>query len=405
MLTLLKLFLVFSLMVLAVKKKVDIGLTIFFSAIFYAVVFGMSSADAFDSIISGALAFDTLELLAIVFLISLLGNVLKYTEKIDKISQSLEYFFPDIRVSLISIPAFIGFLPMPGGALVSAPILDGIGDKAGLKPELKTSINYWFRHIWEYAFPLYPGVIVSAAIFEITVKEIIQVNWIYPIFAFCFGYIFLLWGVRYSGLKSNSDGVISNLMELIWSIWPVAAVLWLYVLLDIPLTISLTLVIAALFVFSGFFKGFFWKIFPKSFKLDMAFLIIAVMCFKTVVKDSNAISTLPQMFLDFGIPIPLIMFTIPFIVGLLLGITIGYVGIVFPLFTVFIMEGGFQGDLFMLAYVGGYLGVMLSPVHLCLILSKNYFKADLKKVYRQIIKPCIAVASVTWLLYLFGWPP
>ena len=44
----------------------------------------------------------------------------------------------------------------------------------------------------------------------------------------------------------------------------------------------------------------------------------------------------------------------------------------------------------MLAYVSGMSGVMLSPLHLCLVLTTAYYGATLMKVYKYLI-PIVAV--------------
>ncbi|MEE9192464.1 MAG: DUF401 family protein, partial [Candidatus Aerophobetes bacterium] len=54
----------------------------------------------------------------------------------------------------------------------------------------------------------------------------------------------------------------------------------------------------------------------------------------------------------------------------------------------------------MLAYVGGFSGMLLSPVHLCLLFSTKYFGADLKKVYRLLYLP-VSLVVLTALAILF----
>ena len=65
------------------------------------------------------------------------------------------------RTSMATLPAVIGLLPMPGGAIFSAPLVDDIDSAKCLDPSLKTRVNYWFRHIWEFWWPLYPGVLLT----------------------------------------------------------------------------------------------------------------------------------------------------------------------------------------------------------------------------------------------------
>jgi hypothetical protein len=68
--------------------------------------------------------------------------------------------------SLVLIPAAIGLVPLPGGALFSAPLV-GQSTENSSSPEWKAAVNYWFRHILEYWWPLYPVVIVTLSIFTL----------------------------------------------------------------------------------------------------------------------------------------------------------------------------------------------------------------------------------------------
>ena len=55
----------------------------------------------------------------------------------------------------------------------------------------------------------------------------------------------------------------------------------------------------------------------------------------------------------------------------------------------------------------GYAGMMLSPVHLCFVLTRDYFAAPYRGIYRRIA-PCIAAllsaaAASFLLLGRAGW--
>jgi hypothetical protein len=47
-------------------------------------------------------------------------------------------------------------------------------------------------------------------------------------------------------------------------------------------------------------------------------------------------------------------------------------------------------------------GMMLFPVHLCLVLTNEYFKADLSLIYSA--SPMVLLLLAGILLYLSGWP-
>jgi len=48
----------------------------------------------------------------------------------------------------------------------------------------------------------------------------------------------------------------------------------------------------------------------------------------------------------------------------------------------------------MLAYASGFVGCLLSPVHLCLVLSREYFRANLGRSYRLLALPCALIMLV-----------
>jgi hypothetical protein len=58
-----------------------------------------------------------------------------------------------------------------------------------------------------------------------------------------------------------------------------------------------------------------------------------------------------------------------------------------------------------LAYLSGFVGVMIAPTHLCLVLSNTYFKAKPATVYRFLALPCglLLTASILYFLLIRTW--
>jgi len=50
------------------------------------------------------------------------------------------------------------------------------------------------------------------------------------------------------------------------------------------------------------------------------------------------------------------------------------------------------------AWAGGFLGTMMSPVHLCLALTRVYFEADWGSIYRRMVPAALLVAATAGLL-------
>lgn len=98
---------------------------------------------------------------------------------------------------------------------------------------------------------------------------------------------------------------------------------------------------------------------------------------------------------------------VPFIVGGVVGITIAFVGTTFPILISLITALGetqFMLPYMMLALASGFVGVLLSPLHLCLLLSNEYFQTSLGPVYRYLWLPSISllIAACSYFFLLLS---
>ncbi len=127
------------------------------------------------------------------------------------------------RHAMAALPAVIGFLPMPGGAIFSAPLVDNC-DGAGLIPAVyKTRANYWFRHIWEFWWPLYPGVLLAMHITGLDVWQFMLLGLPLSITAIAAGYICLLRKIKPDPAVAGEFQPGASLFRLLLPIFTVIA--------------------------------------------------------------------------------------------------------------------------------------------------------------------------------------
>jgi len=99
-----------------------------------------------------------------------------------------------------------------------------------------------------------------------------------------------------------------------------------------------------------------------------------------------------------GVPFRLIAIFIPLIVALMTGMTIAPIAIGFPILIPLFQNDPDFLSYMMLAFASGVAGDLLSPFHLCLVLTKDFFKADLKRVYRLLWVPVASLLGVALLM-------
>ena len=135
--------------------------------------------------------------------------------------------------------------------------------------------------------------------------------------------------------------------------------------------------------------------------LAMFYMVAAIFIFKGILSDSQAVNAISNDLITLKIPLLIIIALLPFMVGMIGGIAIAFVGSTFPILIPMINSMGetqYMLAYIMLAMVCGFAGVLLSPLHLCLILSNEYFHTRLSSVYRYLWFPCIAL-----VLSAFGY--
>jgi integral membrane protein (TIGR00529 family) len=405
MIELLKLSLVLFLLIFLIKKKVPVGISLFGGGILIGFLFRMPVSLILKGYLSAAMDGETLHLLSLVILIVFFGNLLGLIENLKDLTKALENLVKNTKVVLMMLPAVIGLLPMPGGALLSAPMVEEVGARQNLSPEIKTIMNYWFRHVWEYCFPLYPGIVLSAALLQMHLWRIVAVQMVLSLAMIILGLAFCTTKVK---LPENGSGferdVKTPFLLLVKSIWPVVLVVTLNLFFKVDLVIGLVLTIVLLIFLKKVKSKDVLRLLRETVTFDVVVLILGIMIFKNLLEASGAVKVMPEQMMLWGIPKVAVTGIIPLTIGLLTGVTSAFVGVSYPILLPFLIPHQVDWGLVMLAYACGLMGVMLSPVHFCLILTKDYFKADLLKIYKLILAPALLLILFALLLVIFGYP-
>ena len=411
MLELIKLVLVFVLLVFLINKKVPVGWTLLLGAIFLGILFELPLSALIINMGKASIESATIDLLVTILLILLFGELLKCCGYFQNLTSALENLIENVKLLLILIPATIGLLPMPAGAMMSAPMVEEVGNKYNLSPEMKVSVNYWFRHILEFIFPLYQGVIISASILNVKISRIILAQLPLSLTMILSGVLFLNSKIKVERKNNpkttefvkNSDN--TSMIGLAFKgLWPVILVVLLNLVLGMNLALALAVTIIFLFVIRKVSLKDMGEMIKRSFSLDIVILILGVMIFKKLITVSGGIEVIPQSLSNFGISPVFAVCLVPFIVGILTGMTSAFVGISYPILFFFLAPNGVNYGNVMLAYASGFTGVMLSPVHLCLVLTKDYFKASFRKVYLLILPAGLFFLALAIILVLLGFP-
>ena len=399
-----------AIIILLPRFKINIAIAILIGAVFLLLTLGAN----WESVIEDLLNWhDFWRIIIIVFLSLLIVALMEKIGYLEIMVDSVKSLAPSIGSSIVSISAFIGLLPMPGGAYVSAKLIDPLTKELKLNPLESTTLNYWFRHLWEYAWPLYTGVIVASAIFNVSVSDFVIHMSFLPLLAILGGFFFIYYPImRKKNSKREKPVEWKKIMFLLYSAWPIIVVMLLtlvgipyiekgkFVIQRIDLFYSLLFVDLALIAILLYRRKKEDIRYGLRFALKPTFLGVtfAALFMKIAVLETNSMYYTYEFFNMYGIPPFVVIMLLPFLAGLMTGVTVAYVAATFPLLLPYV-GSPVSFAAIALAYASGYAGHLTSPVHLCLVLSAEHFKADVYRVIKRVIPSVIFVVGVTLIIY------
>jgi len=397
-----KLLVVIAVIILLIKKKWNLEYVILLASLLAGVFFNLSPIQIGNNFILALIDPDTLKLIGIIVLVYILSGVLRKVESLRNLVDSLQGLVKDYRLILAFIPALLGLIPMPAGAMFSAPMVKEVGGRVGLTPEEETFVNYWFRHIWEFVWPLFPGIILFAGLLKVEIQKVILVQFPLTIVTVIVGFVWEYKNLKKDTTLLNKKDILLNLKKLFFGVWPILLIIILVLGTKTDLLFSLLIVILSL-IFLNIKKlslKMLKEIIRNDVDLSVVILIASIMIFKRILQVSGGIEIIPEAFAKLGVHPFIVLFSIPFFIGMLTGLTPAALGIGLPVLLPIIVQGEPNLYYAMLAFTGAFVGVMSSPMHLCLAVTKNYFKADMGKMYKMLILPLTIITLSALILVI-----
>lgn len=424
-----KIMLGFAGVLLLNRFKIPLGLALIGGGFFLECWVGKNVVDVFSDLLTALSRFDLWLLLINISLITELGYFMAEERNAQAIITATSRWGgrQGHIASLIAIPAAIGLVPMPGGALFSAPLVGKTVEDTEQPPEWKAAVNYWFRHVMEYWWPLYPVVIVTLSIFALSTWQFMAMQAPFTLVSIVAGYVFLLrCHVRTLTVKAQETATATSSAFRV--LMPIMFIVLCTLLLPGVYRIWLPAfgpsVCKLLAMLTGLFGGLLWIVIQRRGKSEkklfqyfltgktanMLMTLAGVMIFQSLLQFSNLLPLAGHELSSSRVPVEIIIAFLPFIAGLVTGIAVGFAGTAFPLVAGFMeVEGSGLTPMatLVLAFSMGYSGMMLSPVHLCFVLTKEYFAASFRRMYLYLA-PCVltVMAAGTGLHVLFrlmGW--
>lgn len=389
-----------------IRKNVNLGLIMLICSAAVAAIMRIPPDKAALYMLNGMISERTINILALIIMIMILENIMRNSGMIKLLSDSLAHLVGDKRYVIMLLPVIIGLLPSPGGARFSCPMVEEtLGDS--VPNEKKAFINFWFRHITMYSFILSSSAILASYMLGISAMGLFFRMLPFMLLVTLIGFIYVMKHVPASVNDTNikAPGTFKYHMKVfLTNMMPILVVIVLYVAM-LPYTayglqIALAVVIISLLVIKKYTWEKIVKAAKESLHLKLLFIVCGVMIFNEVLMRSGIMIHFNDFVMGHGIPVKLIYVIFPVIIGMLSGMTIAVVSLTFPI----LLSLGMADNLFLgiLAYASGHFGLMITPMHICGMLTADYFKVKINVMLRETAIYLLPLLGVILVLLYFA---
>ncbi len=379
-------------------KRVAIGVALFFSALLMGIL-SMTLIDVFSVLAETSVDPITLSLVLVTFGIMILSLLYKETRLLEMLSQSFGGLFKNPKLVVSVLPALIGLLPVPGGALMSAPLVEMEADKLGFEEDKKAYVNVWFRHIIFPVYPMSQVLILAAALTGVSITSIVLGQ--IPVVASMIvsGYFAVLRRPKIPDYASSKTEFKKNLKGFFISFSPIMVMVLLAVIFGVDVSVAAFVGVALLLCITRPRRQVLIKALRNRSIYMIALAAYGAMLLRSVTMTSGVSEMLGQIIVASNVSEVILLATLPAVLALLVGSPSGGLAVSIPIIAGTVT---FTSSSASLVYISAYFGYLAAPTHLCLALTANYFKCPLSKLYK-ILGPSLVLSFVVALLIYLIW--
>ncbi len=385
---------------LLTRKKISIGWAIWVCAFVLTILSGLGIVTFFQVVVETLTDIERIKQYIIIVQVGILGVLLKQYRFIDKVVDSLTKVVKNVRIIIMFVPFLVGLLVVPGGAIISAPFVDSIGEDHNISKTNRGIINLVYRHIPMHFMPYSTGLLITALLVpQISIYSVIGFNLIFIAIYILIGYFLYIRKIEKVEIEST-EPILPDVINLLKYTSPIYIAVILNLFFQVPFYIGLLANFAAVYLLNP--SGDFLKDIVKAFNAKVLLSIIAVYMIQNIMSRMDYLNS---FFLEvFGntdtIMIGIITSSLFF--GITTGLSYSSLGVVLPILSQLAISNNQLILYTHFAFVWGFIGYFFSPLHLCQLFTCETLginTLDLYKGYRKFILSLIITLIVLYFVF------
>lgn len=295
------------------------------------------------------------------------------------------------------VPALVGLLGVPGGAIISAPFIDKIGEGSQVSKTHRAIINIIYRHVTFHIMPYSNGLLTTALLVpQLSIYKVIGLNFIFIMVYSIIGYFIYIRKIEYEKI-ATSEPKLANLIILLKYTAPIYIAVVLNIIFKVPFYIGLLSNLLAVYMLNPT-KDYFKDV-VNAFNGKILLAIIGVYLIQGTMGRMEYLNNfLLQIFSNPDMTIMAIVIT-----SLFFGLTTGFqpasLGVILPILAMLPISSNRLLLYTHFTFSWSFLGYFFSPLHLCQLFTCEYLGVKTSDIYKEYRKFIVWLVIALILLY------
>ena len=396
-----KLAIVFAALLLSLRAGLKLTKSMLITIVATIVLYAIPLKDTIKIWYKASTSFNTISLVLILYLITLLQRILQNRKQLSQVHTNLDSLFNSRRITATVAPIFIGLLPSAAAMLICGEIVrDTVGD--ALDQEEQAFITSYFRHIPESFLPTYAAVILMSELSGVSIGTFVLGMLPLEVLLYILGYWAYIRRIpKDTGLPpSENRGRVA--VELLKNLWSIIAIIILVIGFKWSvLAATLAVIIVCLPVYR-YKPREILPLLKDAVEAPMLVNTYLIMVFKDFIMHSGAMDALPDFFSHLPVPTYLV-FALIFFFGTVVAGAQAIIAICAVMAFAAIPGGGMPLMVLLMSFA--YAAMQISPTHICLFIAADDFDVPMMALVRKtmpiIIVFCLLTVPYYWLLTAF----
>jgi len=395
--------LAFMLIPILIKLKVKLGYSILLTSVVLGIVSGIGFQGFSGAVLDVFTQMSSLNTIMVVTMVSILGGVMKHYQILDNIVETMQRLIGSKRNIITIIPAMIGVLIIPGGAILSAPFVKKIGGEINLSPARRAVINLVFRHIAMFLLPYSTSILIVTSIMpDISVPLLIGLNFFFVVSIVAAGYLMFLRDIDLGDRKAKGRN-FNNFKKLAIYTSPIYVCVIITGITGIPFYISMLSSLLIVYIL-GDKKAFLINA-VKSINVNIVLTVTAVLIMQNIIMEMSEMLTIFNNIFEASSSMISILFVLLLtstFFGFITGYQVAAMAITLPLIAQLNVSHQMMHLYVFIATACSFVGYFFSPLHLCQAFTTQIMGVttiELYKEYKFFAPVLVLITIVLALVY------